>query len=257
MGLFRKLTRRIINNPMIKGEMGETRISYDLSLLNFFGRSGLCLKNLYIPMKNGKTTEIDLIYITSKGLFVIESKNFAGYIFGNENQKYWTSTLYAGRGFWGIGKVEKHKFYNPIWQNRTHVNSLQNYLGNVNMFSFVVFGNDCEIKSMTYDPRYVCVCYESTLRRNIEEIWKQMPDVLNPIEISNIYNRLIPFTYADATVKRMHINQIHNPSEPATPVCPQCGGNLVLRTARKGAYAGNKFYGCNNYPECKYIKNIL
>ena len=86
MRLFRRLVRKIVNNPTVKGKIGENRISFDLELLNFFGNNGLSLGNLYVPMRNGKTTEIDLVYITSKGLFAIESKNFAGYIFGNENR---------------------------------------------------------------------------------------------------------------------------------------------------------------------------
>lgn len=38
--------------------------------------------------------------------------------------------------------------------------------------------------------------------------------------------------------------------------CPRCGGMLVLRTAKKGANAGNSFYGCSNYPKCRYVQNI-
>ena len=256
MRLFRRLVRKIVNNPTVKGKIGENRISFDLELLNFFGNNGLSLRNLYVPMRNGKTTEIDLVYITSKGLFVIESKNFAGYIYGNENQKFWTSTLYAGRGFFGTDKVEKHKFYNPIWQNITHVNSLKNYIGNVNMFSFVVFGNDCEIKSMSYDPRDVCICQESSLRYNIREVCNQLPDTYGPAEISDIYNRLLPLTNADAATKTMHVQQIHDPVESTSMTCPKCGGKLILRTARKGNNAGNQFYGCSNYPGCRYIQNL-
>lgn len=40
------------------------------------------------------------------------------------------------------------------------------------------------------------------------------------------------------------------------PKCPRCNGNLVLRTATRGANAGGQFYGCSNYPKCKYIQNI-
>ncbi|MBR3866062.1 MAG: topoisomerase DNA-binding C4 zinc finger domain-containing protein, partial [Clostridia bacterium] len=29
-----------------------------------------------------------------------------------------------------------------------------------------------------------------------------------------------------------------------------------LRRATRGANAGNQFYGCSNYPKCKYIQNI-
>ena len=46
------------------------------------------------------------------------------------------------------------------------------------------------------------------------------------------------------------------PSEENNLICPKCGGALVLRTAKKGANAGSQFYGCSNYPNCKYTKNL-
>lgn len=39
-------------------------------------------------------------------------------------------------------------------------------------------------------------------------------------------------------------------------LCPKCGGKLILRTAKRGDYAGSQFYGCENYPKCKFIENI-
>ena len=36
-------------------------------------------------------------------------------------------------------------------------------------------------------------------------------------------------------------------------ICPKCGGKLVPRVAKKGNYAGREFYGCCNYPDCRYI----
>lgn len=41
-----------------------------------------------------------------------------------------------------------------------------------------------------------------------------------------------------------------------TEKCPSCGSELVLRTAKKGANSGHNFYGCSNYPTCRFIKNI-
>lgn len=38
--------------------------------------------------------------------------------------------------------------------------------------------------------------------------------------------------------------------------CPKCGNPLVVRIARKGARAGQKFYGCSNYPSCRFSKTI-
>lgn len=37
--------------------------------------------------------------------------------------------------------------------------------------------------------------------------------------------------------------------------CPLCGGELILRTATKGYFTGQMFYGCNNYPNCKFIEH--
>lgn len=35
-------------------------------------------------------------------------------------------------------------------------------------------------------------------------------------------------------------------------LCPRCGNQLMLRTARKGAHSGNQFYGCSSFPKCRY-----
>jgi restriction system protein len=40
-----------------------------------------------------------------------------------------------------------------------------------------------------------------------------------------------------------------------TPSCPSCGTKLVLRTASRGNSSGKQFWGCSNYPRCKYIMN--
>ena len=40
------------------------------------------------------------------------------------------------------------------------------------------------------------------------------------------------------------------------PVCARCGANMVLRTGQSGARKGQKFWGCSNYPACRYTKNI-
>ncbi|MDP2153869.1 MAG: restriction endonuclease [Methylotenera sp.] len=49
---------------------------------------------------------------------------------------------------------------------------------------------------------------------------------------------------------------IKKPSVCQQPVatsleCPLCGSAMVKRTARKGANAGNEFWGCSAYPECR------
>ena len=171
MRIFKFLKKSIIT-PNIKGRIGESRLEDSLDLLDFFGYHGYCLRNVYIPRRNGTTSEIDVLYITSKGLFVIESKNFSGYIFGNERYKYWTSTLYAGKNWAGFKKVEKHKFYNPVWQNNSHINALRNYCGNINAFEKLENKNSIDI----YLTKNDIVNYGDEIRSSYFSNLKEMPD---------------------------------------------------------------------------------
>lgn len=45
-------------------------------------------------------------------------------------------------------------------------------------------------------------------------------------------------------------------AETIVPVCQKCGGELIERVATKGEYAGQKFWGCSNFPKCKFTKKI-
>ena len=40
------------------------------------------------------------------------------------------------------------------------------------------------------------------------------------------------------------------------PACPQCGGAMALRTAKTGKNAGQQFWGCASYPDCKGLMKI-
>ena len=57
------------------------------------------------------------------------------------------------------------------------------------------------------------------------------------------------------TVQPKTIDQ-HDSEKPQILKCPKCNGDLILRTAKRGANAGKSFYGCSNYPKCKYIESI-
>ena len=45
-----------------------------------------------------------------------------------------------------------------------------------------------------------------------------------------------------------------NKQETSKVSCPQCGSTMVLRTAKAGVHAGNQFWGCERFPECKGIR---
>lgn len=54
-----------------------------------------------------------------------------------------------------------------------------------------------------------------------------------------------------STSKQCEVTTARQP--PQNPSCPECGAKMILRTAKKGAYAGNQFWGCSRYPACKGI----
>lgn len=63
------------------GNWGEVLTAKELKYVQLFGRKGRILRNIYVPKDNGETSEIDLLYITQKGIFVFESKNYSdGYL---------------------------------------------------------------------------------------------------------------------------------------------------------------------------------
>jgi len=255
MSFLKSVLKGIFMPPEVIGKQGERLTASKLGWINLWGYNGMALQNVYIPKQNGETTEIDLLYITEKGIFVIESKNYSGYIFGNEKYQSWTSTLYAGKTWYGAKKVKKHKFYNPIWQNKTHIKYLKEYIGDKSIpaYSFIVFSDRCELKDITVFSDNVYVCRRINMNGYIKSIWKNSDSVLSEEAIAEIYKKLFPLTNKDEAYRKLHVDTIKKKLE-SKEVCPWCGGNLVLRTARQGKHAGERFYGCSNYPKCRYIK---
>jgi restriction system protein len=40
------------------------------------------------------------------------------------------------------------------------------------------------------------------------------------------------------------------------PTCPNCGGEMVRRTARRGSTSGRQFWGCASFPACRGARPI-
>lgn len=269
-----KLLFDLFLNPDL-GTYGEALTETRLRVLNLFGKKGMILRNIYLPKTDGTTSEIDLVFITQKGIFVMESKNYSGWIFGRESDPYWTQSL---------PNRTKYRFYNPIWQNDSHIKWLRCFLSqDVPMFSFIVFSERCTLKDVSYQKERVNVLHRDELGYAMRSVWKAAPDQLTMEQIRHIYEKLLPLTNVDATVRQAHIDAIQkqfsheqsakvqpaivvtetNPDPETSPYqesvalfCPKCGAKLVLRTARKGANAGNQFYGCSAFPKCRYIQNF-
>ena len=71
-------------------------------------------------------------------------------------------------------------------------------------------------------------------------------------ETSDLANQILPFIKSMVNPLPSLISQSPTPAETKTASsCPKCGGSMSIRVAKKGANAGNQFWGCNNYPNCR------
>lgn len=160
------------------------------------------LTNLYIPKEDGTTTEIDLLMIIKSGIYVFESKNYSGWIFGDDKSKYWTQTLKGGK---------KSKFINPIIQNRAHISALKKVFDKVNeetIYSVIVFSERCELRKITLSTSKVTVLKRGRLERFLNDDIDSKAKLLNDDQIDNCYEILKVYAHADEMTKQQHIQSI-------------------------------------------------
>lgn len=244
----KNLYRRVRSN---KGCLGEYYIYKGLQPLNGYKRF-LC--NIYLPKEDGNMTEIDVILLHESGIYVFESKNYSGWIFGTEEEQYWTQTLSARNG-----KVERNRFFNPIIQNQGHIKWLQHFLKNPSLpvYSYIIFSNRCSFKDVVLTSGKHFITYQcdtlSAVQRNSDNAGVQ----LTHKDIDDLYEKLYPLTQIDETQKAAHIENIRQKQEEVKNMeyirCPLCGGQLVKHSDPHG-----EFYGCSNYRTtgCRYKRKI-
>lgn len=192
------------------------------------------INNLML-VDNGKSSQIDHVLINRNGVFVIETKNYSGRIYGNESQQEWTQVLSYGR--------IKNKLYNPVKQNATHVFRLKKLLPQeIFVSSVVVFVQN--------NTKYIQAQGVVNLVQLAKYVRANSGHTLTPNEMSSVYNLLLKTKTECAVTNEKQIAQIQLMKENIqNNICPRCGGNLVERNGKYG-----KFYGCENYPKCKFIK---
>lgn len=228
----------------------------------------LFLYNCYLPKNKEQTTEVDVMMIHRTGIYVFESKNYSGWIFGSEYSKTWTQTLPSGR------KVHKEHFLNPIMQNKLHINCLKKQIGeNYPIHSVIVFSERCTLKKVEVTSSGIYVTKRNNVLGTVNDIVRCQGELLSQDQVKYLYAKLYPFTQVSENIKKKHIEditeghsyesvnmvgQINNTflSNDESVICPKCGGKLVVRTSKRGVHAGSRFYGCGNYPKCRYTMNI-
>lgn len=160
------------------------------------------LTNLYIPKEDGKTTEVDVVMVNAAGIFVFESKNYSGWIFGDEKNRTWTQTLKNG---------QKNRFYNPIWQNNTHVTALKNVIQSVDselFHSYIIFSERCELKKVNVISPHVKVIKRNRLMATIKKHMDLIGNKFTNAEVKELFSELSKYELADDAKKQQHIANI-------------------------------------------------
>ncbi|MBD9412974.1 NERD domain-containing protein [Pseudomonas sp. PDM16] len=193
------------------------------------------LHNVTLNTPDG-TTQIDHVFLAPYGIFVLETKNMSGWIFGSETQPQWTQKLYK-RTF---------KFQNPLRQNYKHLKALEATLG-VNpehLHSVITFVGGSTFK--TEVPANVTQGIGFV--RYIKSF--QQP-VFSEAEVDAMLHSLQTDRRAPTfATHREHVQNLKRRSDPtAERQCPKCGSALLIRTAKSGAKAGQPFWGCSEFPK--------
>lgn len=187
---------RKINQAELKGQEGEKIVN---RLLEKLGDDYTLFQDIYVPYE-GRTSQIDHVLLSPYGIFVIETKNFSGWIYGKQTDRTWTQVLFS----------EKNTFYNPIWQNNTHVKALAQFLETPNTKIYVpiiVFGEKADFKFETNFNIPVIKVSQLT-----EEIKKHKSPVLSPELLRDYQKKLATLVIEDSKKKQKiaenHVKQL-------------------------------------------------
>lgn len=219
---IKKLKRN--REARVKGRLGEAQVAAILEELSL--EKYRLLNNIMLQTKRG-TSQIDHIVVSVYGIFVIETKNYKGLITGEEYAEQWVQNLQG----------KQYYFHNPLKQNYGHIKALEELLKIPEklFIPIVVFAGSAEVKVQTKQT----IVYASTLKQKLQSYTKKR---LSLAEIEKITRKIEDANVDSFLNRRKHIKKIHSQQ-----TCPLCGGRLVERKGKYGA-----FIGCSNYPACTY-----
>ena len=232
----------LVKSPWFKGWVGEL-------LVNAAARWGLnkadyqLFHNVTLPVDDG-TTQIDHVVVSRFGVFVIETKNYQGWIFGGEKQPTWTQKIYR----------HTSKFQNPLRQNYKHTKALEACLGlPAEVFhSVVVFVGDNKFKT----PMPPNVCKGTGF---LDHVRSFQVSVLSATEVKRVVQQIEAGRLTRSVrTNREHVARVRElvAKKQAQPSCPKCGGAMVQRTTKRGDNAGKAFWGCAKFPQCRGVRSM-
>jgi len=270
----------VVKSAWFKGVMGEWMINSSVQK-NLNPEIYCLLKNVTIP-SDGGTTQIDHVIVSRFGIFVLETKNMQGWIFGSERQKSWTQQIYK----------HKTKFQNPLHQNYKHVKTLQQLLNlsDSHIYSLVVFVGGSTFKTempvnvvqgkaflkFIQDKTEVVLSEqevkslvsqieEGRLQPNLKTHVKHVRNVKKIVKEKQNQVRTKADVRQDEVIEKItqdeplleeiqrqpSVDPFH--SDSTKKLCPKCGSAMILRETKKGRQVGQKFWGCSQFPECWFI----
>lgn len=237
--------------PQIKGWLGEVGVHLCLKI-GLDKSSYHIIRDVMLPTDEG-TTQIDHIVVSRYGIFMVETKNYAGWIFGTEREATWTQKIHR----------YTKSFQNPLRQNYHHIKTLEELTGIPEEYfrTVVVFGGGATFKKAV-PPGVVYPSEVARYVRSHQEVIikdEQVPEIVEAIaEWAGTVNKELRANHV-ANLKRRHESSPASaqpppelppplPAAPVCPVCPLCGAHMVLRTKRNST---NRFWGCSTFPDCR------
>ena len=218
-----------------KGTMGEKRVA---QILKKLPEDRYKVINNLLIQNNGYTTQIDHIVISVYGIFVIETKTYQGWIYGGENSDFWTQNIYG----------HKYQLRNPIHQNYGHIKAIKNILHEypgLPYISIVAFSRQASLGVSSNTPVI-------NWNQILPVIYQFGNRVLTERQVEMLANLLTASNLDSKETRKEHIKTVRSNIQKRKETinsgkCPRCDGTLVRRQGKYGS-----FYGCSNYPKCKY-----
>ena len=247
-----RAAERSYNTPERKGARGERLVHNVLSSVLDESKYRV-FSDLILPVAGG-TTQLDHLVLSRFGIFVIETKNMSGWIFGSADQQKWTQVQKGGK---------RRSFQNPLRQNHAHVKAVESILEvdlNV-LHNFVVFTGSAEPKTDMPEnvawglralgkliaARQQIVFSEIQLNALTEKLQRQALEnnkAVHKQHLQNLEKKAATKTVAQSSRQSDHVSQTS---------CPECGGEMVKRINRKTA---DTFWGCAKFPKCRGTRKV-
>ncbi|ELY1990502.1 NERD domain-containing protein [Vibrio harveyi] len=231
----------VFKSRWLKGVFGEFLVNRLLSKLPESDYT--LIKDVTLPTNDG-TTQVDHIVVSRYGIFVVETKNMKGWIFGSARQKQWTQKIYR----------HSSKFQNPLHQNYKHIKALETLLGcsEEHLHSVIVFIGDSTFKA-EMPPN---VTYARGSIRYIQQFNDVVFSDNDYARLTESINRLKLKRGVITDLKhRKHVKEVVA-SKVSSNECPRCGSEMVLRETKRGENIGKQFWGCSTFPKCRAVKQF-